>query len=395
MNQSSIINQHSHQVLIIAGEKSAEEHAMGFLPALKERFPHLSFWGVGGDDLKGLGVELIYHLKDFSSMGFSEVIGKIPFYFKALKEIVFECQKRKTTYAILIDFQGFNLKLAQRLHAQGVKVIYYVAPQAWAWKAYRADILAKCVFQLYCILPFEKEWFEKRGVRQAISITHPIVERYRNDLKVVLNNKKNSMNKVETPKRLLLLPGSRKFEVSEILPEFIGAIKLLKKSYDLQVGIVKSSNLNEQLFRPYDEQIDIQFQHHDLPKALDWADMALATSGTVTLTCGLFAVPTVVAYKTSLFNEFIFHTFINYQGPISLTNLVDPLRPFPELTQEHASSFNLAGQIEKWLQDPQQYKKIKQSLFSMSEYLGIGQETKKIVIETFENLFKDKDNGNN
>src|SRR5690606_14322154 len=107
--------------LLIAGEKSGEEHAMSFFPELKKLSPDVEFYGVGGDELKSHGMELLYHLRDFSSMGFSEVVGKIPFYFKALKNLEKEVMKRGTRTAIVIDFQGFNMRLARKLEKQGVK----------------------------------------------------------------------------------------------------------------------------------------------------------------------------------------------------------------------------------------------------------------------------------
>jgi lipid-A-disaccharide synthase len=122
--------------LIIAGEKSGEEHALSFLNELKRASPDTEFFGVGGDEMKQAGVELLYHLNDFSSWGYSEVITKIPFYFKAMNTIVDEVKKRGTKTAILIDFQSFNLKLAGKLKEIGVEVLYYVAPQACAWIEY-------------------------------------------------------------------------------------------------------------------------------------------------------------------------------------------------------------------------------------------------------------------
>ncbi len=148
--------------LIIAGEKSGEEHAMSFFPELRKLSPDTEFYGVGGDLLQKEGMELIYHLGEFSSMGFSEVIGKIPFYFRALKKFENLVQEKGTKTAILIDFQDFNLRLAQRLSKQGVKILYYVAPQAWVWKAKRAGVLSRTVHTLFSILPFEKDWFEER-----------------------------------------------------------------------------------------------------------------------------------------------------------------------------------------------------------------------------------------
>ena len=126
--------------LLVAGEKSGEDHVLTFLSKLQTKLPHLQFWGVGGDQLAQRNVELLYHLKDFSSMGFSEVIAKILFYKRAENLLIREAKKRRCRVAILIDFQTFNLRLAKKLKKEGLAILYYVAPQAWAWKSYRAKI---------------------------------------------------------------------------------------------------------------------------------------------------------------------------------------------------------------------------------------------------------------
>jgi len=349
----------SNNVLIIAGEKSGEEHALTFLKGLKIACPDTKFWGVGGDELSAQGMELKYHLRDFSSWGFSEVIKKLPFYIKALKNIEQEALKRKTKTAILIDFQDFNLRLAKRLKKQGVKVLYYVAPQAWAWKAGRAGVMQKTVHTLFSILPFEKKWFRDRGMNKVIGVDHPLLSKFENDL----NNIKNKhFSELKKGVNLLLLPGSRNFEVAGLLPEFIATLKLLKKDFPIKVSLVLSSSINKNLINPYLKHIDKIYSNEELNLALKEADLALAASGTVTLSCALFEIPTVVAYKGSLLNEFIFHQFISYKGPISLPNIIHEKWVFPELLQDKASSYNLSQKLRRWLTDDLEYEKIIQTL---------------------------------
>jgi lipid-A-disaccharide synthase len=349
----------SENVLIIAGEKSGEEHALTFLEGLQKKHPETKFWGVGGEELKARGVELKYDLKDFSSWGFSEVIKKIPFYIKALKNIENEALKRKTKTAILIDFQDFNLRLAKRLKKQGVKVLYYVAPQAWAWKAYRAGVMQKTVHTLFSILPFEKKWFQDRGMDKIVGVDHPLLAKFKNDLNDIKNTKFSDLKKGVN---LLLLPGSRNFEVKGLLPEFIETLKLLKKDFPIKTSLVLSSNINRDLVDPYLKFIDKVYPNEELTSALKEADMALAASGTVTLSCALFEVPTVVSYKGSLLNEFIFNQFIKYKGPISLPNIIHEKWVYPEFLQDRATSYNFSQVIRSWLTDESEYEKIKETL---------------------------------
>lgn len=337
--------------LIIAGETSGEEHAMSFLPRLQELRPDLKFWGVGGDVLASRGVELKYHLKDFSSMGFSEVIGKIPFYRKALKDLVDTAVVRGTTDAILVDFQDFNLRLAQRLKKRGIRVWYYVAPQAWAWRAYRAGTLAKTVQRLFTILPFEEKWFADRQVAQVTAVPHPLVHTYRAQL-ARLPKRQWSERLLKNP-RVMVLPGSRRSEVSSLMPHFVEAIQSLKKEIPgLHVTMAKVDHVDPRYFEVARGIVDKWITPEELPDALLESDLALAASGTVTLGTGLLGVPTVVAYRSSLLNEFVVRRLIRYSKAISLTNLVLGTLVFPEYTQQEAQAPILREAMLRWLRDP-------------------------------------------
>ena len=234
--------------LIVAGEKSGEEHVLSFYDQLVQRCPQTLFFGVGGDDLRERGFEAIYHTRDFSSMGLSEVVGKFSFYFKAMKRLEREIERRKTKTVILVDFQDFNLALAKRLKKKGVCILYYVAPQAWVWRASRVKTLAKTVHTLFSLFPFELEWFRSRGVKQIKVIKHPLLEKYEKRLKAGqdLLNEKFPKGKV----RVLLLPGSRISEVSFLLEDFLWAVDHFSKGQNrkVEVSIVKSNNVPCEVF---------------------------------------------------------------------------------------------------------------------------------------------------
>src|SRR5690554_591156 len=356
----------SNSCLIIAGEKSGEEHAMSFFPELRRLCPETKFFGVGGDVLKSEGVELLYHLKDFSSMGFSEVIGKIPFYKKALKRIEDEVILRGTKTAILIDFQGFNMRIAKRLKKLGVNVLYYVAPQAWAWKAHRAKALSENTHTLFTILPFEKEWFMSRGVKQVKSIPHPLMLHFKDELQEIpVREYRTWGEKI----KILLLPGSRKFEVTSLLPSFIETINLLKKDYKVEVHLAKVGHLDQGFYNYFKDSVDVWYEDTEITKALKTAHFTLAASGTVTLSCGLFEMPTIVAYKGSLLNEFIFYNFIKYKGFISLTNIVHEQEVFPELIQDQVDPAKMYGILKSWIENQEIYQHKKMLL----------KETKKLL----------------
>jgi lipid-A-disaccharide synthase len=353
--------------LLIAGEKSGEEHAMTFFPMLKKLSPQTQFYGVGGEELKEQGMELIYHLKDFSSMGFSEVVQKIPFYFGALKRLEREVEERQTKTAIVVDFQDFNLRLAQRLAKKGVKVLYYVAPQAWAWKAHRSKALSRSVHTLFTILPFEKGWFNERGVKQVRAIPHPLMLTYQDEFKHLPEKPWGIWGKKI---KILCLPGSRRAEVQGLLPEFVKTLVELRKTYEIEAHLVKVDHLNPALYDHYKEHFDVIYHSTGLTKAMEACHLAIAASGTVTLSTGLFELPTVVCYKASLLNEFIFYNFIKYKGPISLVNIIHGKSVFPELLQDSASAHNISQHLKLWIENEVVYTEIKSTLKKTKELLS-------------------------
>ena len=333
--------------LLVVGEKSGEEHALSFYDQLVKLCPETSFYGVGGDDLILKGFEALYHLKDFTSMGIIEVIRKFAFYLKALKVLENEVVNRKTKTAILVDFQDFNLMLAKRLRKKGVQVLYYVAPQAWAWREKRGKVLAKTIHTLFAILPFEKKWFQDRGVKHVKVVKHPLLEKYQ---KRLLGNQDILDQKFPGGKvRILLLPGSRKFEVLYLLPEFLWAISHLRKDYKLEVAMVKAQCVGEEVFSQFPYCFDHLYEDHQLADALEQADLCLAASGTVGLCSALFQVPTVVAYKLNLLDHMIFDTLIRYRGPYSLANIFHERWVFPELVQMEANGLNILRTLKLWL----------------------------------------------
>lgn len=376
--------------MIIAGEKSGEDHCLSFYDDMKKLCPEFHFWGVGGDRLNGKGMEILYHLKDFSSWGISEVISKIPFYYKALDRIEMEVVKRDCKVAILIDFQDFNLRLAKKLKSRGVKILYYVAPQAWAWKEYRATVLEETVDTLFSIIKFEKKWFQDRGVKKIVSVDHPLYAQFSDTLKENPVEKK-SFEKINESLNILLLPGSRNSELSYMVDDFFQTAKYLKNKYNAKVSIVLSSNVNPSFIEPYKSLLDEVYTDDDLEKALRESDIAIASSGTVTLTCALFEVPTIVCYKGSLLNEFIFYQLIQYSGDVSLANIVHQKRVYPELVQERCTVYNIRFEIEKILSDKSLYSKTLETLKETKSLIrGEGIDTAKYIGDALRTSYERK-----
>ena len=369
----------SSQCLIIAGEKSGEDHGMTFLPELIKLKPNTKFFGVGGDKFSDQGVELLYHAREFSGIGLSEILSKIPFYYSALAKILSEVDKREVDTAILIDFQGFNLKLAKKLKKRGVNVLYYVAPQAWVWKPWRAKTLEKNVHTLFTILPFEKKWFQDRGVTKVKSVVHPLMIEYGERLKS--NRARSSKDLTSRLPRILVLPGSRNVEVARLLPIFSRALELVRENgIDFEVGMVVTETVNPEHYEALGCTL-MRWESNQIEQALDWADISVAASGTVTLTTGLFQVPTVVGYQVSLFTEFVLGMLIPYKGFVSLTNIILGKKVFPEFINYKCDRYNISRELSHWLTNHQDLdqvladldslpKKLTGDNFKVSEYMA-------------------------
>jgi lipid-A-disaccharide synthase len=329
-------------------------------------------------------MELVYHLNDFSVMGFSEVLPKLLFFLKAMKNLLKKVDLYNCKVAILIDFQEFNLLFAKLLKSRGVKVIYYVAPQAWAWRSYRSKYLIKRTDVLFSILPFEKEWFGNRGVKNILSVKHPLVKHYKNSIDPVQNLTKISKL------RVIVLPGSRKDEVRRLLPVFMDTIIKLRKNVNISVTccVVKSSTVNNYHFEKYEYLFDNVFTEKDLDSVLmdkSFPTICYAASGTITLATALCKVPTIVCYKVSLLNEIIVESAIKYKGFIALCNLILGEEIQPELKQDQVRVFNIYNITNKWLTDVSQYEKINEGYSRLRNKLEFEDKDVALVIGQYFN----------
>lgn len=347
------MNKLSSSCLVVTGEKSGEEHFMSFYPELKQLVPKCDFFGVGGDLLRNNGVETIYTIEQFEAIGFGlDVLKKIPFFKKSMQHLIDECDRRGAKNAILVDFQGFNLSLAKKLKERGINVFYYVAPQAWAWKEWRAKNIKQYVHTLFSILPFEKEWFGKRGVSNIIGVEHPVYKQYAKHLESFDRKPEKAIE------RILILPGSRNSEASKTLPVFKEVCETLKKKYpDIMFSLVQSESVSTNLYQLYPISNCRYFTSAQLVEAMKSTDMAIAASGTVTLSTALFQLPTIVCYKLGLFNKFVMENIVRYKGFASLTNIIFNKEVLPEFLQDEMQSQLIVEKVISYIESEMHRKK--------------------------------------
>lgn len=327
-------------VFIVAGEPSGDIHAAKLVSAIKVISPKTKFFGNGGDKMSKSGVEIIHHINDLSVMGFIEVIKHLPKLLNILQSTVSSIKNIKPDRIILVDYPGFNLRLAKKIKSLKIPITYFILPQLWAWKESRIKTMKNTIDQSISIFPFEAEWFNSRGL-DTFYAGHPFIERnYDLDDKTNFFNKHNF--KQDRP-IIVLLPGSRQQEIDYHWPIFLKTVAILnKKTPGVQTIVVKYNNVT---LNPVPAHIKIEVS---MRSAMKYGTAAISSSGTATLECALANLPIVVCYKMSYINWILFNFFgkVKY---ISIVNLIANKRIIPELIQHKMSPDNLTKKILPYL----------------------------------------------
>ena len=267
---------------IITGESSGDLHASNLVKALRRRDTAASFRAWGGDHLSAAGVEPVKHIRELAFMGFTEVLANIR---TILKNIAF-CKEDILAFApdvlILVDYPGFNMRIAEWAKKRGIKVVYYIVPQVWAWKQKRAYTLGKISDLVIAILPFEQDFFKKFGVHVEY-VGHPLLDAMADYSDVVVN-----------PRRIAILPGSRKMEIRNMLPVML---ETAARFPELDFVVAGAPSVDRAYYRQFmgDHKVPIEFGR--TYEILAGSAAALVTSGTATLETGLLSIPEAVCYR--------------------------------------------------------------------------------------------------
>lgn len=326
MNKSSNKN-----ILIIAGEVSGDLHAAALVHELTKLDDQVKLFGIGGDKMKEAGVEVIYHLNKMAFMGFSEVVKHLPFIRKVKNHILTEVNKRKTRYAVLIDYPGFNLNIAKKLKANGVDIIYYISPQIWAWGGGRIKKISELVKKMLVVFPFEEKLYKENNIN-AEFVGHPLIKRI-NEYNFLSGAELKQKLKLEQTKEILLiLPGSREHEIEDIFPETIKAASLLSDEFNLQIVVACSSNIDEKVFDRFKNEFKFSVIKNFTYDLIKNAKFGIIKSGTSTLEAGLLQLPMIIVYKTSWLTYWIGRALIKLKN-IGMANIILNENVVPELVQ--------------------------------------------------------------
>lgn len=337
-------------------------HAASLMRELKIQDPDATFRCWGGDMMQAAGGVLVRHYKDMAFMGFLEAAANTFKIVQFLRECKADILQFKPDVVILVDYAGFNLRIAKFAKEQGLKVFYYISPKIWAWNQGRVHTIKKLVDRMFVILPFEKEFYNKFEYKVDY-IGNPIMDTVRNHQASPDFIRRNHLN----PKPIIaVLPGSRKQEIESIL--FI-MLSVLPAFREYQFVVAAVSNLNQSYYENFNRDPNIKIVYDQTYDLLANSQAALVTSGTATLETALFDVPQVVCYTTSLISYWIGRAVIKVPY-ISLVNLIADKPVVTELIQNNLTGRNIISELKKILFDKTFIQKQKAGYREIREKLG-------------------------
>jgi lipid-A-disaccharide synthase len=328
---------------LIAGEASGDLHAANLIKALKKKHPQAEFRCWGGDLMATAGATLVKHYRELAFMGFAEVLLNLRTILRNLSSCKADIAAYQPDAVIFVDYPGFNLRLAPFVKSLGIKTIYYISPQLWAWKAGRVKIIRAHIDQMLCILPFETDWYAQHGVT-AHYVGHPLLDALAD---YPFNAAFRENNQLDQRPIIALLPGSRKQEIAIKLPIMLEATRAWQQSHQLVVAAAPGQT--ETLYTPYLKSFQatlVSGQTYDLLKN---AAAAVVTSGTATLETALLGTPEVVVYRGSPISYQIGKRLVKVKF-ISLVNLILDRPLLTELIQNDCNPTQIATALRELLE---------------------------------------------
>ena len=351
---------------IIAGEASGDLHGSNLIKQLKKLDASAVIRCWGGDKMQQAGGDLVKHYRDLAFMGFWEVIKNIFTILRNLKFCKKDIEQFQPDTLILIDYPGFNLRIAKWAKQKGLRIIYYISPQVWAWKENRVKMMKECIDKMIVILPFEKDYFKNKWNWEVEYVGHPLVEVIESE-KSIPDSYREKSQKFSEKEIIALLPGSRKQEILKKLPVMLEVSKAFP-SY--QFIVAKAPGLDDDFYSslldPYNNVSAVSGKTYEL---LMQAKAALVTSGTATLETALFAVPEVVCYKGSFLSYEIGRRLVKVKF-ISLVNLIMDKLVVKELIQHDMNVKNLEHELHELLTNEKRLAELRKDYADLRNILS-------------------------
>ncbi|MEO6883885.1 MAG: lipid-A-disaccharide synthase [Bacteroidia bacterium] len=371
---------------LIAGEASGDLHASNLMKELKKGDAAAQFRCWGGDLMKSQGGDLIKHYHDLAFMGFTEVLMNI----STIKKNIDFCKKDILAYQpdvlILVDYPGFNLRIAEFAHAKRIKIFYYISPQVWAWKQSRVHKIKRIVDKMFVILPFEKKFYEDFQY-EVEYVGHPLLDAVseRNEKKISQSDY-SEKHQLSGKPIVALLPGSRKHEITKMLPIMLSVAEKFKE-YQFVIAAAPSVPLS--FYESFIKKTNAKIIYNQTYSLLEQSTAAIVTSGTATLETALFNIPEVVCYKGSAISFFIARNLVKVKY-ISLVNLIMDKMVVKELIQQELTVENLQTELQKLLHDVEYKNTMLAHFTELKKLLGDSGASAKTAHLMLDNLTKQK-----
>ena len=350
---------------IIAGEASGDLHASNLIAEIRKKDPKAEFRAWGGDLMRKQNVTMVKHYRHMAFMGFVEVVVNLRKVLGNIRECKADLLSYRPDVLVLVDYPGFNMRIAKFAHKKRMKVCYYISPQVWAWKRHRVHKIKKYVDKMLVILPFEEQFYQKYGVNVTF-VGHPLLDELSKLDTVPWLNFVHRNNLSEKREIIALLPGSRKQEVERMLGTMLKVISHFPQYQFVVAGV---SSLDKNLYLRMIGDKDVRLVENQTYELLQNSSAALVTSGTATLETALLAVPEVVCYKANALSYQIAKHLIKVDH-ISLVNLIMEGDVVKELIQGDFTEENLVKELETLLKDAKKQRKLLEDLDALKDRLG-------------------------
>jgi lipid-A-disaccharide synthase len=370
-----------YNIMIVAGEPSGDTHAAKLVRAIRDLEPEtdFEFFGATSHKMRAAGVEEIVNADDFSVVGLPEIAKALPMFWKDFQKLKQTAAARKPDAVVLVDFPDFNLKLAKSLKKQGLKIIYYISPQIWAWRKYRIKTIEKYVDLILTILPFEKDWYVRQGISHVEFVGNPTVR----EIHVNLTKEQFCAKyRLDSSKPVVsLLAGSRHKEIVRILPVMLETAALMAETdAGLQFVVALAptrllAEVEEAKSKLKKLPPNLLVVKGETLEALNAADAAAVTSGTATLETAIIGTPMAIVYKTSSLNYKLLRPLISV-AHFGLINLIAEERLAKELIQDDFTPAALAEELFRLLERTEN-QKMRARLRSVTDKLGRGGASKR------------------
>ena len=371
-------------LLIIAGETSGDQHGAEMIRVLREEFPDLHVFGVGGDQMRAAGVETLFDIETLNVVGLVEVLAKVPSGLLMARQLLRAARERGTRVVVVIDAPGFNLPFARWAKQAGLRVVYYVSPQIWAWRRNRVHKVARRVEKMLTLFPFEVPFYAAAGV-DAEYVGHPFLDRLSG-----LPDRCNAALALELEVKrpiVALLPGSRRREVEHLLEPMLAALSLIRDRLPKVQGVLPVArtvtDVVGKVVSGFSGPLKVVDQHS--LTALSAADFALIASGTATLEAGLIGTPMVIVYRVSRTTAWLARRLLRVPH-IGLINIVAGRQVVPELLQETVTPGAMASNALSVLQDAAEAARIRSELTALRATMGEGGSSRRAAASVGEVL---------